>query len=189
MAALASRSAFEARAGEDLPFHTFFFDPDVVGNASSWPTVCIPSVLDPTAAPEGTHVMHAYFAEPYGAWEGLDPRGEAYRAQKAEREGRLWALAEAACPGVRGRQILGLTGSPLTHARFLSRHRGTYGPRNLQRYSGMPQATCPVPGLYVCGDSTWPGIGTPAASASGMWVANSLATPWQHWAALDALGL
>jgi len=182
-------AAVTARDGEDLPLHSFFFDPEAVRGASSWPTVCIPSAVDPTAAPDGYHVVHSYFAEPFSPWDAVSPRSEAYARMKADREARLWGFAEQALPGARDRSVLALTGSPLTHARFLNRHRGTYGPRNLQRYAGMPEANCPMPGLYVCGDSTWPGIGTPAAAASGMWVANTLVSVGKHWAALDELRL
>lgn len=81
--------------------------------------------------------------------------------------------------------------SPLTHARFLRRvaSEGTYGPRDLHVANGTPTPTSPYPGLYVVGDSTWPGIGTPAAAATGMWVANTLVDPFSHARALDLAGL
>ncbi len=37
-------------------------------------------------------------------------------------------------------------------------------------------STTPINGLYCCGDSTFLGIGMPAVAASGMIVANSLAS-------------
>lgn len=46
----------------------------------------------------------------------------------------------------------------------------------------------PVPGLMVCGDSTFPGIGLPAVAASGAIAANTLAPVWKHWAMLDEIG-
>jgi phytoene dehydrogenase-like protein len=46
-----------------------------------------------------------------------------------------------------------------------------------------------VEGLWCCGDTVFPFVGTPAAAANGMWVANSLAPVARHWAALDALGV
>jgi phytoene dehydrogenase-like protein len=38
--------------------------------------VSIPSVLDPSLAPEGKHTLHAYLpaTEPYDLWKGLDRR-------------------------------------------------------------------------------------------------------------------
>jgi hypothetical protein len=39
--------------------------------------------------------------------------------------------------------------------------------------------TTPIPGLYACGDSTFPGIGLPAVAASGAICANTL-VPVRH---------
>ncbi|CAM9858959.1 unnamed protein product, partial [Heterosigma akashiwo] len=46
--------------------------------------VSIPTVLDPSLAPPGKHVVHAYSAgnEPYADWEGLDRASEEYRRLK-----------------------------------------------------------------------------------------------------------
>lgn len=43
---------------------------------------------------------------------------------------------------------------------------GSYGPGiSAAGGGGWPGPKTPVPGLYVCGDSTMPGIGVPAAAA------------------------
>ncbi|CAM9190225.1 unnamed protein product, partial [Phaeothamnion confervicola] len=49
--------------------------------------VSIPSVLDPSLAPPGCHVVHAYTAgnEPYEVWEGLNTASEEYKALKVRR--------------------------------------------------------------------------------------------------------
>lgn len=52
-----------------------------------------------------------------------------------------------------------------------------------------PGNSTPVPGLTVCGDSCMPGIGVPAAAASGMMAANSLAPVWDHLKVLNELAL
>ena len=53
-----------------------------------------------------------------------------------------------------------MVASPLTHERFLSRTRGTYGPPLFASDgSTIPYAKTPVDGLLHCGDSTFPGIG------------------------------
>jgi phytoene dehydrogenase-like protein len=80
-------------------------------------------------------------------------------------------------------------GTPLTHERFLRRHRGSYGPAISARSATFPGPKTPVPGLYACGDSTLPGIGVPAAAASGMMCANTLAPVWSHLQLMDALAL
>jgi phytoene dehydrogenase-like protein len=55
--------------------------------------ISIPSVLDPSLAPEGKHVLHAYTpgTEPYHLWEGLDRKSEEYKQLKKER-------SEVICP-------------------------------------------------------------------------------------------
>jgi len=49
--------------------------------------ISIPSVLDPSLAPPGKHVLHAYTpgTEPYALWEGLNRNSAAYRQLKAQR--------------------------------------------------------------------------------------------------------
>lgn len=49
--------------------------------------ISIASVADPTMAPEGKHVLHAYTpaTEPFELWEGLDRKSEEYAQLKEER--------------------------------------------------------------------------------------------------------
>ena len=119
-------------------------------------------VFDPSLAPPGKAVVHAYTAgnEPYALWEGLERGGAAYNALKRERTQVLWAALERVIPDVRARSELVLEGTPLTHERYLRRHRGTYGAAiSAAPGSGFvwPGAATPLPGLSVCGDSTMPG--------------------------------
>ena len=67
-----------------------------------------------------------------------------------------------------------LIGSPLTHARFLRRYKGTYGPELQAGVRDFPGARTPIPGLLACGDSTWPGIGVPAVAGSGIAAAHAV---------------
>ncbi len=73
--------------------------------------------------------------------------------------------------------------------RFLRRHHGTYGPAIRAGEGLFPGPATPVPGLMVCGDSTFPGIGLPAVAASGAITANTLVPFWDHLKMLDALGI
>lgn len=49
--------------------------------------VSIPTVFDPSLAPAGCHVVHAYTAgnEPYSLWKGMDRKSPEYAALKEER--------------------------------------------------------------------------------------------------------
>jgi phytoene dehydrogenase-like protein len=152
--------------------------------------VSIPSVLDPSLAPNGKHVIHVYTPgnEPYDLWEGLDRRSEAYLQRKQERSEVMWQALERIIPDIRARCEVTLVGTPLTHERYLRRHRGSYGPALSAANGLFPTGQTPLPGLFCCGDSTFPGIGLPAVAASGMIVANTLAPLDKHLAMLKDIG-
>lgn len=84
-----------------IPFHSFFFREDLLGDADAWPTVCVPTVVDPGSNPPDVHCMHAYYAEPYAPWEEVAGAGKraVYRARKEEKAAKAWRLAELAVPG------------------------------------------------------------------------------------------
>jgi phytoene dehydrogenase-like protein len=152
--------------------------------------ISIPSILDPALAPAGKHSIHVYTPgnEPYAPWDGLDRTSDAYQRLKTERSEVMWRALERVIPDVRDRLELTLIGTPLTHERFLRRHRGSYGPA-IQAGKGLfPGTRTPVKNLLCCGDSTFPGIGLPAVAASGMIAANTLVPPSKHLALLEKIG-
>lgn len=153
--------------------------------------ISIPSVLDPSLAPLGKHVIHVYTPgnEPYAPWQGLDRRSKTYAQLKQERAEVMWHALERIIPDIRSRCELTLIGTPLTHERFLRRHRGSYGPAISAAKSLFPAGTTPVSRLYCCGDSTFPGIGLPAVAASGMIVANTIAPVKKHLDMLQRVGV
>jgi len=148
--------------------------------------ISIPSVLDPTLAPPGKHTIHVYTPgnEPYDLWQGLDRRSPEYAQLKQQRAEPMWQALERVIPDVRSRCEVTLIGTPLTHERYLRRHRGSYGPALRAGETLFPGAKMPLAGLLCCGDSTFPGIGLPAVAASGMIAANTLASLPQHLAML-----
>jgi len=149
----------------------------------------IPSILDKSLCPPGKHVIHVYSSggEPYEPWEKLTPGSEEYEAYKKERVEVLFRAVENAIPDVRDRLEFSIIGSPLAHEAFLRRDRGTYGMAwaagSSAPQSGIlgkflpfpfPNLKTPVDGLLRCGDSCFPGIGTPSAAASGAIAANTM---------------
>ena len=156
--------------------------------------VSCPSKLDPSLAPPGYHVIHAYGAgnEPYSAWEQFEHlmgdtkarnKNKEYQKLKVERSSPLWDAIQKRAPLVKpGAAIVEQIGTPLTHSRFLRRYRGNYG---LAIKAGdtkwkFPEVTTPLPGYYRCGDSTTSGIGVPAVAASGAQCANALLSVWEQ---------
>lgn len=137
--------------------------------------ISIPSVWDADLAPPEHHVVHAYTLEPYAQWE----RDRGYQARKQEKAQTLYRAIERVIPDVRDRVVMELIGTPLTHAHYLRRHQGTYGPAIAAGKGTFPSNQTPIKGLYQVGDSTMPGIGVPAVAASGILCANSLVKPGQ----------
>jgi phytoene dehydrogenase-like protein len=155
----------------------------------------IPSLVDPSVCPEGKHCIHVYSSggEPYEPWEKLTPGSDEYEAYKEQRAEVLWKAVERCIPDVRDRVEFSIIGSPLAHEAFLRRDRGTYGMAwaagTAAPYSGLlknilpfpfPNLKTPVDGLLRCGDSCFPGIGTPSAAASGVIAANTMTPVGKH---------
>lgn len=137
--------------------------------------ISIPSVWDASLAPLDHHVVHAYTLEPYSSWQ----RGDGYEELKRERSQPLYRALERVIPDIRQRVVLELIGTPLTHAYYLRRYQGTYGPAIAAGKGMFPSTHTPIRGLYRVGDSTMPGIGVPAVAASGILCANNLVKPQQ----------
>jgi len=149
--------------------------------------VSFPTVLDSSLAPQGHHIVHAYYAadEDYASWEGMDRRSKEYLLLKEQRASNLWRALESIAPDIRSRVVEGLVASPLTHERYLRRPRGTYGPTVFPTDgSDLPWAKTQVPGLLHCGDSCYPGIGLPAVAASGASAASTIVPLSKHLALL-----
>jgi carotene isomerase len=145
--------------------------------------ISIPSVLDPSLAPPGHHVVHAYTLEPWQGWQ----RDGDYPQRKRRRAETLYRALERVIPDIRDRVQLELIGTPLTHQRFLRRHQGTYGPAIAAGQGRFPGGRTPIPGLWRVGDSTLPGIGVPAVAASGILCANGLVSPQESMELLTQL--
>jgi len=137
--------------------------------------ISIPTVWDASLAPSGHHLIHAYTLEPYQGWQ----RDTSYQQNKQAKAESLYQALEKIIPDVRDRVTLELIGSPLTHAHYLRRYQGTYGPAIPAGEGLFPSYKTPISGLYRVGDSTLPGIGVPAVAASGILCANSFVSPEQ----------
>lgn len=176
-------------------------------NADSLLLLCsrrkIPTVFDPSLAPEGYHIVHAYTAacDNFDDWlpflengkeqgkVGCNPnsgqassynRVDGYNKLKEKKADVLWKAIECVIPDVRERAkregSVVLTGTPLTHRRYNQRFRGTYGPAPSEGKDvwELPGAKTRINGLLACGDTTFPGIGLPGVAASGTVAANTL---------------
>lgn len=138
--------------------------------------VSIPTLLDPTLAPEGHHIIHTFTPSWIEDWQGLSP--QEYQEKKETAAAHLIHRLETIFPGL----VAGLdyqeVGTPRTHRRFLGRDDGTYGPvpsRKLAGLLGMPFNRTGIGQLYCVGDSTFPGQGLNAVAFSGFACAHRVA--------------
>ena len=130
--------------------------------------VSIPSLLDPSLAPEGRHIVHTFTMSEISAWSGLSPTQ--YKAKKEADASRLIQRLETVLPGLSAAVELREVGTPRTHRRFLGRMGGSYGPIPSMRLPGllpMPFNRTGLKGLYCVGDSCFPGQGLNAVAFSG----------------------
>lgn len=138
--------------------------------------VSIPTLLDPSLAPEGHHIIHTFTPTWIEDWQNLS--SSAYEAKKEAAAAQLCDRLEGIFPGLNHAIDYQEVGTARTHRRFLGREDGTYGPipqRKLLGLLGMPFNRTAVPGLYCVGDSTFPGQGLNAVAFSGFACAHRVA--------------
>lgn len=142
-----------------------------------------PCVLDPSLCPPGKLMIHAYGAanEPWEEWAGMQRGDSEYKRKKEEASGYLFKSVSRALQisekELRERSDVSLIGTPLTHAAFLRRHQGTYGPAFGEL---LNTPVTPLRGLLLASDSVFPGIGLPAAAMSGVIAANTAVSVTRH---------
>jgi prolycopene isomerase len=146
--------------------------------------VSMPSLLDPSLAPAGHHIVHTFTPSSMEVWQGLSP--SAYAAKKKTDADRLINRLEAILPGLAGAITHREVGTPRSHRRFLGRSGGSYGPIPAMRLPGllpMPFNRTGINGLYCVGDSCFPGQGLNAVAFSGFACAHRIGAdlglnPW-----------
>lgn len=154
--------------------------------------VSIPTIWSPELAPEGWHIIHTYTLEPYDNWPAIRKNRKVYEDVKKQTAQPLFSALRHIIPDLDERlnsegSIVKL-GSPLTHARFSRRYRGTYGaaiPAGKAEFEWPNDI--PIRNLKRCGDSTFPGIGVPSSAAAGIIAANELVGVREHKKLIDKL--
>ena len=145
-----------------------------------------PSLLDASLVSgedaENKLMIHAYTAgnEPYEPWK--DKSGTANYDKRKEESCEILFRSVSRALGISREELarrtdVQLLGSPYTHARYLRRQDGTYGAEFGSMLAGP---TTTLPGLFLAGDGTFPGIGVPAVAVSGAQAANSMVSVARH---------
>ncbi len=142
----------------------------VVSGEPSWFSATIPTLVDPSLAPAGEHLIvltTLIDGDARSDWTEQKPR---YRD---------WLLrqAEARIPGLHEGMKLAESGTPKTMERYTLNQRGALYGYDLspgQVGPGRPDHITPVPGLYLAGHWTRPGGGITGVVTSGVQAARKI---------------
>ncbi|NTU52227.1 MAG: FAD-dependent oxidoreductase [Chlorobiaceae bacterium] len=136
-----------------------------------------PTVLDPSLAPPGKHLLHLFLTAETWQWDQYDDRSSEYQDAKEAFARSIIKRVETLLPGLQDAVELMVTATPQTHVRYLNRRDGSYGPllKPGQNILQKPQNRTPVKNLYAVGDSTFPGQGVIAVTYSGISCASYIA--------------
>lgn len=131
---------------------------------------------DTASAPAGFRTVMLSTHTDLASWEGLD---DVEHARRRDAVGDLLVTeARRAYPRLAEAAVVREVGTPRTYERFTSRPRGAVGgvrqsPANSNQHA-VPH-DLGVPGFWLVGDSTWPGLGTVACVLGSRIVADGVA--------------
>ena len=141
--------------------------------------VSIPTLIDPSLAPPGQHLLKILVYVPYqyrGGWGKGDP--EKYRCIKEEfSQMILHQLESKLMPGLRNHLLFYEAATPLTLERYTGNQMGAmYGLASTPQQTGnlRPSYQTPIPGLFQVGHYTRPSHGIIGASLSGLFAARAI---------------
>ncbi|WP_242910244.1 phytoene desaturase family protein [Actinomadura terrae] len=162
-------------AGQEFTHHQLMHDygrPLGDGN-NMFVSVSAPGDTD--SAPPGHRAVMISTHTGLSGWTGLS--ADAYEARKREIGERLVGLARRVHPSLGERALVWDVGTPRSYERFAFRPRGAVGgphqsPGNANQ-NAIPHSLG-VPGLWLAGDSTWPGLGTVACALGSRIVADDV---------------
>lgn len=154
----------------DLPLHTQILKARPFGEGNSI-FLSISPAWDSARAPEGQRAVTISTHTSLKGWWNLYQQDQtAYHALRDEYSQRILKLVESVIPGFRQAAQLVLPGTPVTFQRFTRRAWGWVG--------GFPQTSLlrawgprMMPGLWMVGDSIFPGQSTAAVAMGGLRVA------------------
>ncbi len=141
--------------------------------------VSIPTLLDPSLAPQGQHLLKVLVTVPYGYRETWGSgNAEKYHQIKEEFSQEMIDLLELKLiPYLRKHILFYEAATPLTLERYTGNERGAmYGLAAIPQQMGpwRPPQRAPFPGLFQVGHYTRPSHGIVGASLSGLFCARSI---------------
>jgi C-3',4' desaturase CrtD len=148
--------------------------------------VSLSPTWDASRAPRGRRALTLSTHTRVEPWWALQTQaaGAAYEDRRAKYVQRLLDAGNRVLPGLRRHVHLALPGSPVTFAYYTRRHRGMVG--------GFPQTSLfsargprtDIPGVYLVGDSIFPGQSTAGVTLGALRVARAILgrDPSMAWA-------
>ena len=141
--------------------------------------ISIPTLLDPSLAPTGQHLLKVLVTVPYhyrGGWGKENP--EKYHQIKEEfLQKVIQQLESKFIPGLRDHLLFCEAATPLTLERYTGNELGAmYGLASTPQQIGnlRPSHRTPIPGLFQAGHYTRPSHGIVGASLSGLFAARAI---------------
>ena len=169
---------FDSSGLDNLPIHTIWVDEWERGITAERNIVVfsIPSVLDKSMAPKGKHVLHGYTPanESWDKWETIKHNSKSYKSLKEESCSVFFKPLKKLIPDIDERIEIKLLGTPLTHQKYTNTYCGSYGPAISADKNLFPGCRTHIKNLFLCGASSFPGIGIPAVAASGAYAAEAI---------------
>ncbi|MBL8966174.1 MAG: FAD-dependent oxidoreductase [Spirochaetaceae bacterium] len=169
--------ALEALPPGAMPCEVFIDNREAIDEGDV--SLYLSSLEDPRLAPEG-RCAFLLLGPSFRDWPapgGPGDGSEAYEAAKREEAERMLALVERRFPGFRAAAGDLVLGSPTTTERYLGKPGGAVaGPKQKmgQALLSRPGARTRWPGLWLAGEWTTMGTGTPAVTVSGIGAADRI---------------
>jgi C-3',4' desaturase CrtD len=160
---------------DDLGHHHQIHVPSQEGKSEGLPHIASTSIFvsisernDTERAPEGTRVINVSTHTDPDFWFQL---GEDYDLVRQEVEEAIVTLMIQHLPGFTREHILDqFTATPITWENWIYRKKGRVGglPQSMQRNLLDWPAEKPNSGIWMCGDTVYPGQGIPGVTLSGI---------------------
>jgi len=160
---------------DTLPIQMFADNPEKIDEKEV--TVYILSLADPSICPRGEHLVMAIGPqlEVWPSPSDPDYRGDAYLQAKEQETERLLDILEAHFPGFRKGLRFSTLATPSTIERYTLKERGCVaGPKQQMGQDLLKRqpASTDWDSLFMCGETTVMGTGSPAVTISGVSAAN-----------------
>jgi C-3',4' desaturase CrtD len=167
----------EEVGGQAFRHHQILVDYRRSLNSGNNMFVSVSAPEDTESAPPGYRVVMLSTHCELEEWEGLEK--EEYAQRKAALAQRLIEYARRVYPNLGAQACVMEVGTPRTYARYTHRYRGAVGGVRLHLRNSNQFAVpyeIGIPGFWLAGDTTWPGLGTVASVLSSLHVAAGV---WQ----------